>query len=73
MIKNKFFQKNILLEFRKRRLRKKIVMKKILILGGAGFIGFNLVNIFKKENYIVTIADNLSRGQMDDHLVNLLK
>ena len=49
-------------------------MKKILILGGAGFIGFNLAkHLQKKENYIVTIADNLSRGQMDDHLVNLLK
>ena len=34
-------------------------MKKILILGGAGFIGFNLAKQLQKENYFVTIADNL--------------
>lgn len=43
-------------------------MKKILILGGAGFIGFNLAKkLQEKEDHFVTIADNLSRGKMDDN------
>jgi nucleoside-diphosphate-sugar epimerase len=49
-------------------------MKKILILGGAGFIGFNLATqLQKKEDYHVTIADNLSRGKMDGKLSELIK
>ena len=49
-------------------------MKKILIIGGAGFIGYNLAKYLQKnsENKI-TISDNLSRGQMDDHLTDLIK
>lgn len=49
-------------------------MKKILILGGAGFIGFNLAKqLHKKEDHHVTIADNLSRGKMDAKLSDLVK
>lgn len=48
-------------------------MKKILILGGAGFIGFNIAKSLQKDsrNKIV-IADNLSRGKMDESLSKLL-
>ena len=49
-------------------------MAKILILGGAGFIGFNLAKSLQKDtNNKITIADNLSRGKMDDSLSSLIK
>ncbi len=35
--------------------------KRILITGGAGFIGANAANYFLKKGYCVTIADNFSR------------
>ena len=48
-------------------------MKKILILGGAGFIGFNLAKSLQKDILNkITIADNLSRGKMDSSLSDLL-
>lgn len=40
---------------------KKIKMKKLLITGGAGFIGSNLAFHFLNKKYIVTILDNFSR------------
>ncbi|MBD1153673.1 NAD-dependent epimerase/dehydratase family protein [Pelagibacterales bacterium SAG-MED23] len=45
-------------------------MKKILITGGAGFIGYHLTKKLSKNNY-VTILDNFSRGKMDGHLKRL--
>ena len=49
-------------------------MKEVLILGGAGFIGFNLaLKLSERDNHNITIADNLSRGQMDSSLKELLK
>ena len=42
-------------------------MKKILITGGAGFIGYHLTKALCKKNH-VTILDNFSRGKMDKHL-----
>tara|TARA_Y100000590_G_scaffold439021_1_gene562509 strand:+ start:3134 stop:4111 length:978 start_codon:yes stop_codon:yes gene_type:complete len=47
--------------------------KKIIITGGAGFIGLNLANFLAKKNFHVIIWDNLSRGKYDIHLKNLLK
>ena len=49
-------------------------MKKFKILGGAGIIGINVSKLLlKKNNYKVTIADNLSRGKLDSYLTELLK
>ena len=46
--------------------------KKILITGGAGFIGFHLAKKLSKNNKIV-LLDNLSRGQYDNDFRGLLK
>jgi len=48
-------------------------INKIIITGGAGFIGFNLASQLAKENYNVIIWDNLSRGKYDAYLKNLLR
>ncbi|MDD9148430.1 NAD-dependent epimerase/dehydratase family protein [Sporolactobacillus sp. CQH2019] len=37
-------------------------MKKILITGGAGFIGSHLAEYLLKKGYFVTVVDNLSNG-----------
>ena len=34
--------------------------KKILITGGAGYIGQNLVSFFLGKNYQISVIDNLS-------------
>lgn len=48
-------------------------MKNVLIIGGAGFIGFNIANfLVKNRNYKVTIADNMARGKEDTYLSELL-
>ena len=44
----------------------------ILITGGVGFIGFNLVKSLCKKNKI-TIIDDLSRGKIDHELRHLIK
>ncbi len=46
---------------------------KILISGGAGFIGFHLANKLIKENHEVTLIDNLNKTGVDDELEFLLK
>jgi len=40
-------------------------MNRILITGGAGFIGYNLVKFYATRGDQVTIVDNLSRGILD--------
>tara|TARA_R100000742_G_C4279146_1_gene103038 strand:- start:934 stop:1767 length:834 start_codon:yes stop_codon:yes gene_type:complete len=40
----------------------------ILVTGGLGFIGSNLVKRLVKEKYEVTIIDNLSTGTMDNYV-----
>ena len=41
-------------------------MKKVLVTGGAGFIGSNLVDVLIGENIEVIIIDNLSTGKIDN-------
>ena len=49
-------------------------MSKILILGGAGFIGFNLAKRLQKDDHnFITLADNHFRGQMDHYLQDLIE
>tara|TARA_B110000027_G_scaffold131821_1_gene156827 strand:- start:196 stop:1185 length:990 start_codon:yes stop_codon:yes gene_type:complete len=48
-------------------------MKKILITGGAGFIGFHLSKKFLKEGYKVDLVDNFKRGIVDFDLKKILK
>jgi nucleoside-diphosphate-sugar epimerase len=48
-------------------------MDRILITGGAGFIGLHLAEYFLKKNYQVDLADNFSRGMQDRTLKNILK
>ena len=43
--------------------------KKILITGGAGFIGSHLANYYHKKNFKIYIVDNLSTG-FKSNLIN---
>jgi nucleoside-diphosphate-sugar epimerase len=47
--------------------------KKVLITGGAGFIGFHLSKKLLSEGFKVDLIDNLSRGKKDLELNKLLK
>tara|TARA_B100000519_G_scaffold203428_1_gene226709 strand:+ start:18782 stop:19768 length:987 start_codon:yes stop_codon:yes gene_type:complete len=47
--------------------------KKVLITGGAGFIGIHLVNKLLDEGFSVDIVDNFSRGKDDNALKKTLK
>jgi len=44
----------------------KLNKKKILVTGGAGFIGSNLVDYFLENNNIVTVLDNLITGKEEN-------
>jgi dTDP-glucose 4,6-dehydratase len=48
-------------------------MKKVLITGGAGFLGSHLCDKFVKEGYNVIVMDNLSTGSLSNikHLLGL--
>ena len=45
---------------------------KVLITGGAGFIGFHLGKYLANEGYKVTLLDNFSRGVKDQDLKELI-
>lgn len=48
--------------------------KSVLIIGGAGFVGLNLLkNLAKKNIYKLSLADDFSRGQMDSSLSLLVE
>ncbi len=50
-------------------------MKKIIILGGAGFIGSHLCDLLLKKKYKVVVIDNLSTGRLSNlsHIKNKIK
>ena len=47
--------------------------KKILITGGAGFIGSNTAFYFSKKGWKIYLIDNLSRKGSKNNLLNLKK
>ena len=46
-------------------------MKKILITGGAGFIGYHLAKRLLRDNYQIDLLDNFDRGVKDSSLIEL--
>ena len=47
--------------------------KRILVTGGAGFVGTNLIKFFlKKTNFYIISLDNYSSGDKKNHLVPLI-
>ena len=48
-------------------------MTKVLITGGAGFIGYHLSKFLCNKGCQVTICDNLFRGKMDDDFKRLIE
>jgi len=45
--------------------------RRILVTGGAGFVGFHLARRLAEEDVELTIADDFSRGVLDDELATL--
>jgi nucleoside-diphosphate-sugar epimerase len=43
-------------------------MKKVLITGGAGFIGLHLAKLLSSDDYHIDLVDNFARGVMDAEL-----
>ena len=41
-------------------------MKKVIITGGAGFIGSHVVEHYLKNNFSVSVIDNLSTGRIEN-------
>ena len=47
--------------------------KKLLVTGGAGFIGSNTALYFSKHGWSIHVIDNLSRKGSKNNLLNLKK
>ena len=41
-------------------------MKRVLVTGGAGFIGSNVVRLLTKRGYRVVVLDNLTTGYLEN-------
>jgi UDP-glucose 4-epimerase len=48
-------------------------MKKVLITGGAGFVGYHLAKRLASQKYSITLADNFFRGQRNADFKALIK
>ena len=50
-------------------------MIKVVVLGGAGFIGSHLCDLLLKKKYKVIVIDNLSTGRLSNlnHIKNKIK
>jgi UDP-glucuronate decarboxylase len=48
------------------------VADRILVTGGAGFVGYHLARALVERGHRVTLVDDLSRGRVDDDLRSLL-
>ncbi len=46
--------------------------KKVLITGGAGFVGYHLAKRLADQKYSLTLADNFFRGKRDAHFKELI-
>ena len=51
----------------------RIIMKIMLITGGAGFIGSHIADYFLKKGDEVVILDNLSSGRVENIPKNAIK
>ena len=49
------------------------MFRKILITGGAGFLGYHLAKHFNNSGIHVCVADNFSRGVRDRHFLDLIE
>ena len=47
-------------------------MKRALVTGGGGFIGYHMAAYLAEKGFDVTVIDNLSRGKKDDMFLNLI-
>ena len=47
-------------------------MARVLVLGGAGFVGYHLARRLLDEGHTITLVDDLSRGRLDAELAELL-
>ncbi len=48
-------------------------MSRVLITGGAGFIGYHLAKRLSEQNHTVVVCDNFLNGKLDDELQDLLE
>ena len=46
-------------------------MKSVLVTGGAGFIGSNLIKLLANHNYNIFSIDDYSTGSFDSELSNV--
>ena len=48
-------------------------MKRVLITGGAGFMGYHLAQKLEKKLFYIDLIDDLSRGKIDEDFKSLIK
>jgi nucleoside-diphosphate-sugar epimerase len=48
-------------------------MKRVLITGGAGFMGYHLAKKLEKDGFYIDLIDDLSRGKIDKDFKSLIK